>query len=147
MNVPFLIGRLVYGGFFVYNGISHFKERKMMAQYAASKNVPEPEAGVIGSGVLLLLGGASVMLGLKPKLGTAAIIAFLAGVTPVMHDFWRQEDQGQRMNEMIHFCKNTALFGAALALMGVEEPWPASPSLEEPTRTERVVQFARRLAA
>jgi hypothetical protein len=27
---------------------------------------------------------------------------------------------------MIHFSKNMALLGAALALMSVEEPWPAS---------------------
>jgi hypothetical protein len=30
------------------------------------------------------------------------------------------------MNDMIHFMKNMAMLGAAIALMGVEEPWPAS---------------------
>jgi uncharacterized membrane protein YphA (DoxX/SURF4 family) len=109
MKVPFLLGRLLFGGFFLYNGINHLKERKTLGQYAQSKNVPQPEAMVAASGVLLLAGGASILLGIKPKYGAAAIIGFLLGVSPVMH-----------------FSKNLALLGGALALMGVDEPWPAS---------------------
>ena len=30
---------------------------------------------------------------------------------------------------MINFSKNMALLGAAIALMGMEEPWPASVPL------------------
>lgn len=85
-----------------------------------------PEQAVTASSILLLLGGASVLLGMKPKLGTAAIIAFLASVSPMMHDFWTQKDPSQKQNEMIQFSKNMALLGAAVALMGVKEPWPAS---------------------
>ncbi len=126
MKVPFLLGRLLFGGFFLYNGIHHFKERKMLAQYAQSKNVPNPEAMVVASGALLLAGGTSILLGVKPKYGAAAIVGFLLGVSPVMHNFWKQEDPTQRMNDMINFSKNLALLGGALALMAVEEPWPAS---------------------
>jgi putative oxidoreductase len=126
MKAAFLIGRLVFGSFFLYNGINHIKQHKNLSQYAGLKNVPVPEQAVTVSGLLLLLGGASILLGTKPKIGTAAIIAFLAGVSPMMHDFWKQQDPSQRQNEMINFSKNMALLGAALALMGMEEPWPAS---------------------
>ena len=126
MKATFLLGRLVFGGFFLYNGIHHLQERKSMGQYAQSKNVPLAEAAVTASGVALIAGGASILLGIKPKLGAAAIAGFLAGVSPVMHDFWRVEEPNQRMNEMINFSKNMALIGGALALMGVDEPWPAS---------------------
>jgi uncharacterized membrane protein YphA (DoxX/SURF4 family) len=126
MKAAFLIGRLVFGGFFLYNGINHLKERKSLAQYAQSKNVPLPEAAVTATGVALIAGGASILFGVKPKLGTAAIAGFLAGVSPVMHNFWDIEDPTQRMNEMINFSKNLALLGGAIALMGVAEPWPAS---------------------
>jgi uncharacterized membrane protein YphA (DoxX/SURF4 family) len=88
-----------------------------------------PEQAVTASTVLLLLGGASILLGMKPKIGTAAVIAFLAAVSPMMHDFWTQKDPSQRQTDMIHFSKNMALLGAALALMGMEEPWPASVPL------------------
>jgi putative oxidoreductase len=129
MKAAFLIGRLVFGSFFLYNGINHVKQHKNLSQYAGLKDVPMPEQAVTASSVLLLLGGASILLGMKPKIGTAAVIAFLAGVSPMMHDFWAQKDPRQRQNEMIHFSKNMALLGAAIALMGVEEPWPASVPL------------------
>ncbi|HEY1939197.1 MAG TPA: DoxX family protein [Candidatus Angelobacter sp.] len=126
MKAAFLIGRLIFGGFFLYNGINHLKERKSMGQYAGAKNVPLPEATVAATGVMLIAGGTSILLGIKPKLGAAAIAGFLAGVSPVMHNFWNEEDPNKRMNEMINFSKNLALLGSAMALMGVEEPWPAS---------------------
>jgi uncharacterized membrane protein YphA (DoxX/SURF4 family) len=132
MKAPFLIGRLIFGGFFLYNGINHLKERKQLSQYASSKKVPMADAAVIGSGVALIVGGASILLGVKPKLGAAAVIGFLAGVSPVMHDFWKAEDPNQRMNDRINFSKNMALLGGALALMGVEEPWPASVPIAQP---------------
>ena len=135
MKSPFLLGRLMFGGFFLYNGINHLKQRKQLAQYASSKNVPKPEFAVVASGVALLLGGASLLLGVKPKLGAAMVAGFLAGVSPVMHDFWRAEDPNQRMNDMINFSKNLALLGGALALMGVEEPWPASIPMAQPRFT------------
>jgi putative oxidoreductase len=131
MKAAFLIGRLVFGGFFLYNGIHHLKQRKQLGQYAESKNVPLAEAVVATTGVVLIAGGASILLGIKPKLGTAAIAAFLAGVSPVMHNFWSIQEPNQRMNEMINFSKNMALLGSALALMGVDEPWPVSVPISQ----------------
>ena len=58
--------------------------------------------------VAMLVGGTSILRDIKPKLGAAAIIDFLAGVSPLMHDFWRREDPNQRMNDMINFTKNVA---------------------------------------
>ena len=147
MKAPFLIGRLVFGGFFLYNGIHHFRDHKQMAQYAQMKGVPAGEVAVIGSGVALTAGGASILLGVKPKLGALAILGFLAGVSPVMHDFWKQEDPGQRQNEMINFSKNMAMAGAALALLGVEEPWEASVPVAQPKSEDQIRAARRRLNA
>jgi len=135
MKAAFLIGRLVFGGFFLYNGINHLKQRKQLAQYAETKNVPMAEAVVAATGVALIGGGTSILLGVKPKLGTAAIAGFLAGVSTVMHNFWSVQEPGQRLNEMINFSKNMALLGSALALMGLDEPWPMSiPISQEEVR-------------
>ena len=132
MKIPFLLGRVVFGGFFLYNGINHFKQRKSLAEYAKAKNVPLADIAVPATGAALLVGGTSILLGVKPKLGALAIIGFLASVSPTMHDFWKQEDPGQRMNDIINFSKNMALLGAAVALMAVEEPWPASVPVAQP---------------
>lgn len=147
MKAPFLLGRLIFGGFFLYNGINHFRNRKMMAQYAASKGVPMAELAVVGSGVALTVGGASILAGVKPKLGSLALLGFFAGVSPVMHNFWKEEDPQQRQNQMIHFAKNMAMAGAALALLGVEEPWEASVPIAQPKGMQRVRSLSRRLRA
>jgi putative oxidoreductase len=89
------------------------------------------------TGVDLILGGLSLLSGVKPKMGAAAIIGFLAGASPIMHDFWKLEDPNQRMNEMINFTKNMALAGAALALMSVREPWPVSVPVAQPKPVRR----------
>jgi uncharacterized membrane protein YphA (DoxX/SURF4 family) len=120
------IGRLLYGGYFVYNGVNHFRNRDMMAQYARSKGVPDPEVAVPATGALLLLGGLSLLTGVQPKVGAAAIATFLLGVTPMMHGFWRVEDQAQRGQELVNFTKNAALLGAAALAAAVPQPWPGS---------------------
>ena len=147
MKAPFLLGRILFGGFFLYSGINHLRSAKAMAPYAGSKGVPVPELAVKLSAVPLLIGGASLLLGVKPKFGALAIFGFLAGVSPVMHDFWRNEDPGERTKNMIDFMKNAALAGGALALMGVDEPWEASVPVDKPNLAGKVRKLGRTLAA
>jgi putative oxidoreductase len=142
MRVPHLLGRMLFGGYFIVSGINHFKHMRDLAQYAAAKNVPKPDLAVELTGATLIAGGASILLGVKPKLGTAAIVGFLAGVTPIMHDFWRQADPEQRTNDTVNFTKNVALMGAAMLLMGVDEPWPASV-MSQPTARQRAKRILR----
>ena len=144
MKVPFVLGRAIFGGFFLYNAVHHFKEYKNLAQYAKTKHVPMPEAAVLGSGAALAIGGTSILLGVKPKIGTLAILGFLAGVSPTMHDFWNAKDPNQKQNDMINFFKNMALLGGTLALMGVEEPWPASVGSGEASEEERPLRLSER---
>jgi putative oxidoreductase len=126
MRAVFVLGRTIFGGFFAYNGINHFKQQEMMSQYAAQKGVPAPELAIPVSGALLLAGGLSVMAGVRPRQGLAAIIAFLIPVSLQMHRFWDVEDPQQRMQETVHFMKNMALVGAALTMMEIRTPWAAS---------------------
>jgi uncharacterized membrane protein YphA (DoxX/SURF4 family) len=126
MRALFVLGRTIFGGFFVYNGINHFMQQNMMSQYASSKGVRAAEAAVPATGAMLVAGGLSVMAGIKPRQGLAAIVGFLVPVTLQMHRFWEEEDPNRRMTELVNFSKNLALVGAALALMQIDEPWPIS---------------------
>jgi putative oxidoreductase len=120
-------GRLIFGGYFLYSGIHHFTDREMLIGYAKSKGVSWPKAAVLGSGALLVLGGLSLLTGVKQKVGASLVTTFLTGVTPMMHDYWNVQDQGQRMNEMINFTKNLALIGgAALAAASARRPSTAA---------------------
>jgi putative oxidoreductase len=123
----FLIGRLLLGGFFIFNGFNHFKMIAMMSGYAQSKGVPSPKAAVAFSGLLLLVGGFSILLGVYPTIGAIALVLFLIPVTFMMHNFWKVQDPQMKMGEMVNFTKNMALLGAALMLLSIPQPW--TPSL------------------
>lgn len=112
-SVPHLLGRAIFGGYFLYNGINHFLQKDQLSGYASAKGVPSANAAVQVSGAMMILGGLSLLTGYKPKLGSAAIAAFLAGVTPAMHRFWSEENPQQRQMEMVQFLKNVALLGGA----------------------------------
>ncbi len=126
MEIAFLIGRIVYGGYFFYSGINHFMNTSMMAGYAGSKGVPAPKLAVMGSGLMILVGGFFIATGLLPHIGALLIVVFLLVVSPMMHNFWAIADPAQKMNDMVNFTKNMALAGAALMLLIIPEPWPYS---------------------
>ena len=126
MRALFVLGRVIFGGFFAYNGINHFMHQESMSQYAGAKGVPAAESAVPATGAMLLAGGASIMAGLKPRQGLAAVIGFLIPVTLQMHRFWEEQDPGKRLTEFTNFSKNLALVGAALMMLQIDEPWPGS---------------------
>jgi uncharacterized membrane protein YphA (DoxX/SURF4 family) len=121
-----MLGRAVFGGFFIYNGLNHLMNPAQLGQYAAAKGVPSPDVAVQATGALMLAGGVSVLTGLKPRQGLMAIVGFLLPVSLRMHRFWEEQDPAQRTIELVNFTKNMALVGAALALMELREPWPLS---------------------
>jgi len=125
-TIPHLLGRAVFGGYFLYNGINHFVQRRNLAGYAEMKGVPKPDLAVELSGAMMIAGGLSLLTGYRPKIGSALITAFLAGVSPQMHAFWKESDPQQRQGEMVNFMKNVALVGAALLAAGSRQPWPAA---------------------
>ncbi len=126
MDGLFLIGRIVVGLFYLFNAYNHLARTEMLAGYAASKGVPSPRAMVILTGLLLLVGGLSVLFGAYPTLGVTALVVFLVVVAFWMHNFWTVQDPMQRTAEMVNFTKNLALAGSALMFLAIPQPWPLS---------------------
>ena len=119
----FLLGRILYGGLFILAGVNHFRHSSMMTGYAASKGIPAPRVAVLGSGVLVLLGGLSIALGFRPTWGVTFLTIFLVPATLKFHNFWADTDPSARMNNLVNFEKNTALLGAAWMFLMLPEPW------------------------
>lgn len=125
MKAAFLIGRIVVGGFFLFNGVNQFLHLRAVAGAAAGKGVPLPDLAIPAAATLLLVGGLSLLLGWKPAVGIAAIVLFLTPVSLYMHPFWK-EAGAARMADTVNFTKNMALLGAALMFAAIPRPWPAS---------------------
>ena len=126
MSYLFLAGRVLYGGFFLLAGIDHFRHVSMMTPYAASKGIPAPRLGVLGSGSLIILGGLSVLLGVRPTWGVLCLTLFLLPTSFLMHNYWAASDPSARMMDVTNFKKNIALLGAAWIFLLIPQPWPWS---------------------
>lgn len=120
----FLIGRIIAGGFFLMNGFNHFAKFGIMSGYAKSKGTPMPGLAVGGTGALLVLGGASLLLGYHPTVGALLLVIFLLGTSFSMHNFWAVQEPQAKMMEMIQFMKNMALLGFVLMTLAIPRPWP-----------------------
>lgn len=123
MEFVFLIGRVIFGGFFVLNGINHFAQKKGLAEYAKSKHIASPETAVTLSGLLILLSGACIVLGIFVDIALLGLILFLFITSFTMHAFWKDTDVSAKMNNHIAFMKNMALLGASLMTLYIED-WP-----------------------
>ncbi|UGT60833.1 DoxX family protein [Nocardia asteroides] len=116
MDVVVLIGRILFALLFLGSAAGHLTQADGMAGYAASRGIPAPKLAVIGSGVLILVGALSVLLGVWADLGSLLLVLFLLPTAVLMHPFWKETDAETKQMELIGFNKDVALGGAALAL-------------------------------
>jgi putative oxidoreductase len=109
-----LLGRFLFTLIFIMSGPNHFS--KQMIGYAAAQGVPLASLAVPISGVLALLGGLSILLGYRAKIGAWLIVLFLVPVTLTMHKFWGVADPMMAQMQMIMFMKNVSMLGGALII-------------------------------
>ena len=119
MDLIIVIGRILFGGFFLMSGINHFTKREAMTGYAKYKKLPAAKLGVLISGLMLVIGGISIILGYYADLGALLLAIFLVLAAVIFHNFWKETDATAKQNEMIAFNKDIALAGAALILFAL----------------------------
>lgn len=130
MEITFLIGRILFGGFFVYNGLNHFLKNKSLTEYAEAKGIKKARILVYLSGLLIILGGVGIILGAYINLSLLFISLFLIIVSFKMHAFWKIHDTKERQLEYITFTKNMALLGATLMMYSILAPWDLALNLK-----------------
>ena len=116
MSIVFLLGRVLFSAIFIMSGINHFTHLEYMSQYAASAKLPAPKLAVAVSGLMILAGGLSILLGVAVPVGTALLFLFLVPTAFTMHRFWGIQDPMMAATQQAHFMKNMGLAGAALLI-------------------------------
>ena len=109
-----LAGRILFSAIFVMSGFMHFSQQEI--GYAAHAGVPMAGLLVPASGVLALLGGLSILLGYRAKIGAWLLVLFLVPVTLLMHNFWAVKDPMMAQMQMAMFMKNMTMLGGALLI-------------------------------
>ena len=108
------LGRALYAFIFIVAAPNHFS--KGAIDYAAGHGVPMASIAVPLSGVLALLGGFSILIGYRARIGAWMLVLFLVPVTLMMHNFWAVADPIVAMTQRIMFMKNLSMLGAALMI-------------------------------
>ncbi|MBC7269442.1 MAG: DoxX family protein [Streptomyces sp.] len=117
MDVLVLIGRILFVVLFLSSAVAHLTQSRSMAAYATSRGLPAALPATVGSGVLMLAGALSVVLGVWADLGALLLVVFLVPTALLMHAFWKETEPQSRQLEMIQFFKDLSLAGASLMLL------------------------------
>jgi uncharacterized membrane protein YphA (DoxX/SURF4 family) len=120
-----LLGRVIFSFFFLYSGFNHLTKLSAYAQYAGASGVPAPTLLTAISGLMLLAGGLSILLGVQVRWGALLIAAFLIPAAFTVHKFWGIADPMMAGNQAAHFWKNITLAGACLMIFGFATIAPA----------------------
>lgn len=118
MDIVLLAARVLFAFMFLGSGINHLKQADAMTGYAQFKKVPMPKLSVQLSGVVMLLGGLSVILGVWTDIGALVLSVLLVLMAVKMHDFWKA-DEASKQQEMIQFLKDISMAGGALFIFAV----------------------------
>ncbi|MFZ5891208.1 MAG: DoxX family protein [Myxococcota bacterium] len=99
---------------FLQSIASHFSPAGV--EYATRQGVPWANIAVPISGLIALVGGISVLLGYRTRVGVALLVLFLIPVTLIMHRFWNLPDPEMAQMQRIMFLKNVSILGGILLL-------------------------------
>jgi uncharacterized membrane protein YphA (DoxX/SURF4 family) len=115
MSLLRLAARTMFAWLFLAAGVKTMTEpggRAGLVERALP--LPEPELMVRINGGLMVVGGAALALGIKPRLAALGLAATLVPTTYVGHQFWTQTDPAAKRNQQVHFNKNVAIMGGLL---------------------------------
>lgn len=139
MDIVLLIARILFAFMFVMSGINHLTKTDAMTGYAQFKKVPAAKLSVQLSGILMALGGLSIILGVYLDLGAIVLAVILVAMAVKMHDFWAA-DEASKQTEMIGFLKNISMAGGALFMFAIAATEDSSYG---PALTESLFAFAK----
>ena len=128
-SILLLVGRVLFGGFFLVMAMNHYMKTDMLVGYAESAGVPSAKLAVLLSGLLILGGGLGVILGVYVGYALLGIAVFLVLTMIMVHKFWAIEDPEKKMPEMVNFMKNMGFLGATLMMYSIPEVWAYSVTL------------------
>lgn len=131
MKYVLLLGRVLFSLIFIVKAVHHCSG--VAIDHALTMGVPVPYLFVPLAGILSFLGGVSILLGFKARIGAWLLFLFLVPITLVMHRFWEAQEGIIAMLQHFCFMKNVSLIGAVL-MIAYFGSGPLSLSKEAPRK-------------
>ncbi|MET0462222.1 MAG: DoxX family protein [Chitinophagaceae bacterium] len=114
MKYALITGRILFSLIFILSSFGHFKAETIA--FAGSQGLPFASVLVPLSGIVELIGGLSILIGYRAKLGAWLLVIFLIPVTFMFHQFWTVTDPMTYQMQFVMFMKNVSMTGAALLI-------------------------------
>jgi uncharacterized membrane protein YphA (DoxX/SURF4 family) len=105
---------------FIYGGYQAATSPGNRVKSVEKVGLPRPEELVRANGAAMVLGGAMLALGIKPKLAAFLLSLCLIPTTLVGHQFWEQESEQAKSAQLVQFFKNTSMLGALVLIISEE---------------------------
>lgn len=109
------VSRILLSGIFLISGVSKILDWNQTAEFMASKGFPFVPLFLLGAILVEIVGGLSVLFGLKASWSGALLTLYLIPVTLLFHDFWNYQGL-ERQLQLANFLKNLAIMGGLLEL-------------------------------
>jgi len=110
------ISRIFISAIFIISGSVKIFAWDQTAGYMTSVGMPYVPFFLACAIGVELLGGLSILFGLKSRWGAAALVLYLIPVTLVFHSFWNFAG-AERQMQSINFLKNLAIMGGLLEVV------------------------------
>ena len=114
-----ILGRLALAWFFLSDAYMRATEWNGTLALLAGKHLPAPAIILFVALSAMILGGLSLLLGLRTKAGALVLFALLIASTVLLHNFWVLQDAAERQAEYQLFIRNVAIAGGLLLLLGI----------------------------
>jgi uncharacterized membrane protein YphA (DoxX/SURF4 family) len=111
-----LLGRILFVLFWLNSAIWHVRQGQMATGYAASSRFPLPRLAAWPSGVWLVAGSLSIVLGAWADLGALMLALFAILAAAWFHRFWEIDDPQQRQAQRGNFWRNATFVGGCLII-------------------------------
>jgi putative oxidoreductase len=121
MNLKRALGRVLLSGMFIRGGYNAVKDPGHRVELTEKSGLPQPEMLVKLDGALMVIGGVMLALGIKPKHAALLLAACLIPTTFVGHNFWAQESEQAKDQQLTQFMKNVAMLGGLISILAEEQ--------------------------
>jgi putative oxidoreductase len=113
--------RLLLSAIFISGGVDALRQPAPQASMIQDTGIPEPRVAVRVNGGAMVLGGAALALGVKPKLAALLLIGSLVPTTLAGHRFWSQDSAQATKQQQTQFVKNLGLLGGLVGVLAYPE--------------------------
>ena len=117
-----MIGRVVFALYWLNAAYSHLFKSTGLVGYTQMKtgySTGKSKFAVFATGILLAIGGLTLLAGVWVHLGILCLVVFLLGAAFKMHAYWKATDANSKMGDHVNFWKDIALIAALLMLLSL----------------------------